>query len=174
MGQLILPTGGPVNVDANAIIYSVERVEPYHGLLAPMCEEARAGLLDVVDAMRPLCEAAVLVGAQAVYGLTRRYDVDFAVAPLKFDADVALSPELLVNDPRIPDLIEAAGYNLTGQPGIYKRDDGTQVDLLVPEGLGGRRGRGDRLGVHGNRTARQVRGLEGTLVSDRMYLGWLV
>ena len=43
MGPLILPTGGLVYVDANAIIYSVERVEPYHGLLAPMWESARAG-----------------------------------------------------------------------------------------------------------------------------------
>ena len=36
MGPLILPTEGSVYVDANAIIYSVERVEPYRGLLAPM------------------------------------------------------------------------------------------------------------------------------------------
>ena len=43
MGPLILPTGGSVYVDANAIIYSVERVAPYHGLLAPMWEDARAG-----------------------------------------------------------------------------------------------------------------------------------
>ena len=43
MGPLILPTGGSVYVDANAIIYSVERVEPYRELLAPMWEEARAG-----------------------------------------------------------------------------------------------------------------------------------
>ena len=43
MGPLILPIGGSVYVDANAIIYSVERVEPYRGLLAPMWEEARAG-----------------------------------------------------------------------------------------------------------------------------------
>ena len=43
MGRLILPTEGSVYVDANAIIYSVERVEPYRGLLAPMWEEARAG-----------------------------------------------------------------------------------------------------------------------------------
>ena len=43
MGPLTLPTGGPLYIDANAIIYSVERVEPYHGLLAPMSEEARAG-----------------------------------------------------------------------------------------------------------------------------------
>lgn len=43
MGPLILPAGGSVYVDANAIIYSVERVEPYSNLLAPMWEEARAG-----------------------------------------------------------------------------------------------------------------------------------
>ena len=43
MGPLILPTGGSVYVDANAIIYSVERVEPYRGLLAPMWDGARAG-----------------------------------------------------------------------------------------------------------------------------------
>ncbi len=43
MAALILPDGGSVYVDANAIIYSVERVEPYRGLLAPMWEEARAG-----------------------------------------------------------------------------------------------------------------------------------
>ena len=40
MGPLILPTGGAVYVDANAIIHSVE---PYRSLLAPMWEEARAG-----------------------------------------------------------------------------------------------------------------------------------
>ncbi len=43
MGPLMLPTGGPVYVDANAIIYSVERVEPYRTLLAPMWEAARVG-----------------------------------------------------------------------------------------------------------------------------------
>ena len=43
MGSLTLPTGGSVYVDANAIIYGVERVEPYRGLLEPMWEEARAG-----------------------------------------------------------------------------------------------------------------------------------
>ena len=43
MGPLILPTGGSVYVDANAIIYSVERIEPYRSLLDPMWEEARGG-----------------------------------------------------------------------------------------------------------------------------------
>ena len=43
MEPLILPPGGSVYVDANAIIYSVERVEPYSSLLTPMWEESRAG-----------------------------------------------------------------------------------------------------------------------------------
>ena len=43
MGSLTLPTGGSVYIDANAIIYSVERIEPYRELLAPMWREARAG-----------------------------------------------------------------------------------------------------------------------------------
>ena len=43
MGPLTLPTGGSVYIDANAIIYSVERIEPYRELLAPMWQEARAG-----------------------------------------------------------------------------------------------------------------------------------
>ena len=43
MGPLTLPTGGSVYVDANAIIYSVERIEPYRELLAPMWQEAKSG-----------------------------------------------------------------------------------------------------------------------------------
>ena len=43
MGALTLPTGGSVYIDANAIIYSVERIEPYRELLAPMWQDARAG-----------------------------------------------------------------------------------------------------------------------------------
>ena len=43
MGPLILPTGGLVYVDANAMIYSVERVEPYRSLLTPLWKAARAG-----------------------------------------------------------------------------------------------------------------------------------
>ncbi len=43
MGPLTLPAVGSVYIDANAIIYSVERIEPYRELLAPMWEEAGAG-----------------------------------------------------------------------------------------------------------------------------------
>ena len=130
----------------------------------PNYVKARAGLLDALDALGPLRAAAVLVGAQAVYEHTRSVDDLFAVAPATFDADLAFVPELLVDDPGIIEAMLKAGYVLGDQPGIYLRDDNTEVDLLVPQIVGGRRGRGADLGVHGNRAARQVRGLEGALV----------
>ena len=132
----------------------------------PNYVKARAGLLDVLEALGRLHAAAVLVGAQAVYEYTRAVDSQFAVAPATFDADLAFVPELLVDDPRIPEAMLQAGYVLDDQPGIYRRADNTQVDLLVPQIVGGRSGRrGAALGVHGVRAARQVRGLEGALVS---------
>lgn len=36
MGSLVLPASGAVYVDANAVIYSVERIAPYDALLQPL------------------------------------------------------------------------------------------------------------------------------------------
>ena len=128
---------------------------------------ARAGLLDVLAALGPLREATVLVGAQAIYEYTRNHAGDYAVSPFTLDPDLALVPELLAEYPKVIDAMKNAGYTLTEQPGIYRSADGVQVDLLVPEAVGGRKGRGAQLGVHGRRAARQVRGLEGALVNRR-------
>ncbi len=49
MGPLILPTGETSYVYANALIHSVERVEPNRGVLAPMWEEARIGLFTLAS-----------------------------------------------------------------------------------------------------------------------------
>ena len=59
MGPLILPAGGAVYVDANAIIYSVERIEPYRELLAPMWEEASAGRFTLASSELVLLETLV-------------------------------------------------------------------------------------------------------------------
>lgn len=135
---------------------------------APVSERyiaARAGLLDALDALGPLRQGVILVGAQAVYAHTQAGDADFAVSPFTFDADIALDPGLIGNEPKIADAMQTAGFTLTDQLGIYTRADGCQVDLLVPEAVGGGGRRGARLGVHGNKAARKVRGLEGALVS---------
>ena len=49
MGSLILPASGPVYLDTNGFIYSVERIEPYGTLLAPMWQAAQAGQFQVVS-----------------------------------------------------------------------------------------------------------------------------
>ena len=59
MGALILPTSGSVYIDANAIIYSVERIEPYHRLLAPMWEEARAGRFSIASSELVILETLI-------------------------------------------------------------------------------------------------------------------
>jgi predicted nucleic acid-binding protein len=40
MGQLTLPTSGPVYLDTDVVIYSVEKIEPYWSLLQPMWQAA--------------------------------------------------------------------------------------------------------------------------------------
>ena len=67
--------------------------------------------------------------------------------------------------PRSVDAMSRAGFRLTDPPGTFRRDGGAQVDLLVPEAVGGGGRRAARLGVHGNKAARKAHGLEGALVS---------
>ena len=59
MGSLILPTAGLVYIDANGLIYSVERVEPYRTLLEPMWQQAQDGNLSIVSS--PVLITEVLV-----------------------------------------------------------------------------------------------------------------
>ena len=127
---------------------------------------AREGLLDAVEALGPHRDAVILVGAQAVYVHTESEDSSFAVSPFTYDADIALDPSLLAESPGIIEAMDGAGFSLMDQPGLYRREHGVQVDLLVPEAVGGSGRRGARLGGHGNRAAMKVRGLEGALVSN--------
>ena len=59
MGPLTLPAHGPVYLDANGFIYSVERVEPYRTLLAPMWRQAQAGEFDVASSDITVLETLV-------------------------------------------------------------------------------------------------------------------
>src|SRR5207244_10391495 len=57
VGSLILPTAGAVYVDANAVIYAVERIEPYSALLAPLWLAAQAGHLQIITSEMTWLEA---------------------------------------------------------------------------------------------------------------------
>ncbi len=48
MGTLILPASGRIYVDANAVIYAVERIEPYQTLLEPLWQAASDGRVALV------------------------------------------------------------------------------------------------------------------------------
>ncbi len=67
------------------------------GEIDPIYIAARKVLLDALQALGPQRDAVVLVGAQAVYLHTGESEV--AVAPFTQDADVALHPARLVDEP---------------------------------------------------------------------------
>ncbi len=48
MGTLVLPPSGAVYVDANTVIYAVEKVAPFAALLNPLWAAANAGQLSLV------------------------------------------------------------------------------------------------------------------------------
>ena len=53
MEPLTLPSSGSIYLDTSALIYSVERNEPYLALLAPAWQQAEAGSLSWCAASWP-------------------------------------------------------------------------------------------------------------------------
>lgn len=130
----------------------------------PLYVLARRALLDGLDALTPHLDSIVVIGAQAVYAHTG--PADLPVAEFTTDADVAIGPEFLADEPSIQALLEGHGFELQEDPGKWKTRDGVQVDLLVPEALAGPGRRGARLPGHGKRAARRAKGIEGVLVDN--------
>lgn len=48
MGELAIPSAGTVYIDANTVIYAVERMAPYALLLQPLWEAAQAKKISIV------------------------------------------------------------------------------------------------------------------------------
>ena len=59
MGLLTLPQGCLAFIDANVVIYSVEKIEPYSTLLLPMWEAAKAGDIALIGSELLLLETLV-------------------------------------------------------------------------------------------------------------------
>lgn len=131
----------------------------------PLYVAARRVLLDALEAIRDHLGALVLVGAQAVY--IHAGEADLAVAPTTTDGDLAIDPERLGPKPILEDALTKAGFKCQqGAVGIWQSGvdvEGTrrlvQVDLLVPDSLGGPGRRGARIPPHGKHVARKVVGL---------------
>ncbi|MBI5168197.1 MAG: hypothetical protein HZA61_01790 [Candidatus Eisenbacteria bacterium] len=124
---------------------------------------ARAVLLDAYEALGPHRENTVLIGAQAVYLHTGEGELQ--VTPFTEDADLALDPRSIGNDPRIEQCMLAAGFVLGPNPGNWRGPHDTHVDLMVPATLGGAPGRrGARMPPHATNAARQASGIEACIV----------
>jgi len=136
-----------------------------HGAPEAAYVAARRTLLEALEALDEHRDSIIVVGAQAVY--LRTGTADLAIAEFTTDADLAIDPQGLRPDPRLDAVLADRGFVPDlAQPGIYWSPDGIEVDLMVPETLGGTGRRGARLGPHGNRSARKARGLEAALVDN--------
>lgn len=135
---------------------------------------ARGALLDALTALEAHIEAFVLVGAQAIY--LRVGETDVEVPGSTTDGDLAVDPDRLSDAPLLAEAMEGAHFRLreerpgVQEPGIWELEfGGPTVDLLVPRSLRPVGRRGARLGIHGNKAAKTVPGLEGALIDrDRM------
>ena len=59
MGSLVVPAQGIVYLDANCIIYRVERIEPYLSKLLPAFDAAKLGSISLVTSELSLVECLV-------------------------------------------------------------------------------------------------------------------
>jgi hypothetical protein len=135
---------------------------------------ARRVLLDALTALHQHADAIVLIGAQAVYHHTG--NIELAVAPYTKDADVALDPATLGEDPEIVKTMRDAHFVLgvNGNPGEFVITTQLEtttveipVDILVPESMAsgsGRRSAGLR--GHDRGAARRAVGIEAAIVDN--------
>lgn len=130
---------------------------------------ARSVLLDALDALGRQRDAVIVVGAQAIYLHTGA--IDLAVPEFTVDADLALDPASLLDAPEIESAMRAARFERGNRVGawIAVRDvagvsTNIDVDLMVPEAVGGGGRRAARLPGHAKDVARKARGLEASLV----------
>jgi hypothetical protein len=142
----------------------------------PLYVAARRVLLDALDGIRDHLDALVLVGAQAVY--MHAQGIDIGIAPMTTDGDLAIDPTRLGPEPLLEVALAEAGLSRQRDVvGIWQKSidvEGTsrpiQVDLLVPDSIGGPGRRGARLPPHAKNIARKVIGLEGALVDRDLHL----
>lgn len=138
----------------------------------PLYVAARGVLLDALEALGSQSVAIVVVGAQAIY--MRTGEVDIAVAPYTTDADLALTPLQLADDPHLEELMRSGGFFQEGQPGAWLKNvsvDGKNVavpvDIMVPEALAPAGGtRSVRIPPHDKMVARKAVGLEGVVIDN--------
>lgn len=138
-------------------------------MLDPRYIVARTVLLDALEALGEQRDAVIVVGAQAIYLHTGT--LDLAVPEFTVDADLTIDPALLRDAPEIESALRGAHFERGNRVGAWVATRNVagllvnvEVDLMVPEAVGGSGRRAARLPGHGTEVARKARGLEAALV----------
>lgn len=148
MGSVTIPTGARVYLETNSIIYSVERIAPYHALLLPVWLAAKSGACGLMTSEFTLLE--VLVGPLKTGDTALETDYRLLLAGTSDVSLFAVTRSVLERSARIrasdnlksPDAIHAAtaleaGATLfiTNDP-VFRRVPGLNAvvldDLLAP------------------------------------------
>jgi hypothetical protein len=126
-------------------------------------------LLDTIEALGAQRDAIILIGAHAIYLHTG--SIELAVAEYTTDADVALDPALVRDEPKIEAALTTAGFRRGGRVGAWVTTTlvagspvNIEVDLMVAEAVSGSGRRAARLSGHAIGVARKARGLEAALI----------
>jgi len=142
LGTLTLPVVGSVYVDANAVTYRIEVVQPYLAVAAPLWDALRAGTQTVVTS--ELCLLEVLVkpvqlGDSALQSLFRTilYNTKgFSCAPITRQTLEMAAQLRATTGLKTPDAIHAAtaliehcALFVTNDP-IFRRVPGLTVAIL--------------------------------------------
>ncbi len=91
---------------------------------------ARRVLLGCLELLSAQSEELVLVGAQAIYLQTPLLDAGLPASTT--DADIAVDPDLLFENPDLAEVLESASFRPHTNPGTWFSPEGVPVDLVVP------------------------------------------
>ncbi len=122
MGALVLPASGLVYVDANPVIYSVEKHPVYGPLLQPLWQAAQAKTIEVVSSDLVLMEVLVGPLKSGDTALIQNYEQALT------GTDMRLLPITQAHPARRR---RVAGENKTENAGRAPRRNGTAVRLRV-------------------------------------------
>jgi len=142
MGQLTLPSTGAVYLDADAIIYAIEKIEPYYSLLLPLLSAVNRRTIGLVGSELLLVETLVKpieLGDAELEANFRRFltaSREMRLLPVSLSILESALKLRVAHRIRTPDAIHAATALATNctlfvsNDPAFRRVTGLQVNIL--------------------------------------------
>ncbi|MEO7022884.1 MAG: hypothetical protein ABI130_01440 [Leifsonia sp.] len=156
---------------------SLVATNPYM-TLGPEIVESRRLLLHVLELLADQSEALTVLGAHAVFEQTKTV-IDLPSMDSTHDADLGVTPELLVPTPLIATVMDSAGLEPASpsRPGVWglksehekPLNERLTIDLIAPAAVSGAGRRSADVGQHGKRSVSKTVGTELSLI-DRQWM----